>query len=68
MEEETQNILHGDIVYLRTDLDQFPRVVLRIVELPGGTKVYEVGSGLEQSAHFEVELSKDKLENDKIGF
>jgi len=61
---------HGSLVYLKTDIDQFQRQVLRVITLPGGTVMYEVALGLEQSAHFECELTTEPSKNNgnKVGF
>lgn len=59
---------HGELVYLITDEHQLPRQVLRIITLPGGTIVYELACGLDQSAHFEIELTTEPNNKNKVGF
>jgi len=48
-----------EILYLRHDVDQKPRMVLNIIIGKQGV-MYEVISGTEVSIHFGSELSKEK--------
>jgi hypothetical protein len=48
-----------DIVYLRHDIEQLPRMVTAII-WDGHKIMYEVISGTEASQHYEFELSKIK--------
>ena len=48
---------HGDIVYLRTDLDQKPRIVVAITIKINNVAYYELGCGAESSFHFDIEMS-----------
>ena len=50
----------GDIVYLKTDLDQTPRIVLQINISPKDSVTYQLGSGDYSSWHFEIEISIKK--------
>ena len=49
---------HGDIVYLKTDKDQLPRIVYCLKVFPNEI-LYEVTAGTLTSAHYEFELSKE---------
>jgi hypothetical protein len=48
----------GDIIYLKTDVEQVPRMVVSIWIRPNGV-TYEVVSGVTSSWHFDVELSTE---------
>ena len=48
---------HGDIVYLMTDREQLPRMVLAFTLRPGGVAYYELGCGADASFHFDIEMS-----------
>lgn len=50
----------GEIVYLKTDSDQLPRVVIAFKVYSQGEMMYEVVSGTLQSLHYNFELSKEK--------
>ena len=54
----------GDVVYLSTDIYQFPRVVIHTIIGRGGFIVYEVSSGTEVSRHAAHELSD--IRNDEL--
>jgi len=49
----------GEIVYLKTDIDQYPRIVqafyITIKEI-----MYELICGTARSTHYDYEISKDK--------
>lgn len=49
----------GDIVYLKTDLDQLERMVLEIRCTPTG-EVYTIAVGELCTDHYEIELSDEK--------
>lgn len=50
----------GDIVYLKTDADQFERQVTAItISLSGGV-TYTLMSGVEMTYHYEKEITKEK--------
>jgi len=51
---------HGDVVYLRTDIDQHPAIVIAIRIYKGGEYLYEVIRGTVTSTHYDFELSKEK--------
>ncbi len=49
----------GDMVYLITDIDQYPRMVSRIEIRPGST-IYCLVFGSTESWHFEIEMQIEK--------
>jgi hypothetical protein len=50
----------GQEVFLKTDKDQYKRIVLTIWLLPTGVK-YELGNGISASWHYGFEIS-DKVD------
>lgn len=50
----------GEYVYLVTDSDQIPRLVVGINILPGYLLVYEVQVGITNSSHYDFELSAEE--------
>jgi hypothetical protein len=48
-----------DIVYLKHDIEQKPRMILSII-IDKYCIMYEIVSGTEYSKHYSFELSKDK--------
>jgi hypothetical protein len=50
----------GDIVYLKTDIDQYQRMVTGIVIRPSGI-VYILAIAEMESDHFAFEISKEKV-------
>jgi len=50
----------GDIVYLKTDEDQSPRVVTCIKVFKHGELNYELAHGTIVSLHYEFEISNEK--------
>lgn len=50
----------GEIVYLKTDLDQHPRQIISITVSIDGGMFYKCVAGLETDIHFEAELSREK--------
>lgn len=51
---------HGEIVYLKTDREQLPRLVSCIKVYSQGEVMYELISGTLSSVHYEFEISKEK--------
>lgn len=49
----------GDLVYLRTDKDQLPRIITAIIIRPTGT-CYELSQGTVTSNHYDFEFSTDR--------
>jgi hypothetical protein len=50
----------GDTVYLKTDPNQFPRIITRFCVNPGGVITYECFSGNISSWHYDIEFSTEK--------
>lgn len=50
----------GDVVYLKTDQDQLPRVVTCIKVFKHGELNYELAQGTLVSLHYEFELQNEK--------
>ena len=51
----------GQVVYLKTDVEQKPYIVTRLQLLPGGTVIYFLNSGaVDESCHYDIEISKEK--------
>ena len=53
----TSNYNLGDIVYLKTDVDQYPRIVYELCFSENGV-MYALACGTDLSRHYEVELSR----------
>lgn len=49
----------GDIVYLKTDPDQLPRMIMRLSLTPNG-RMWILGCGANDSQHYEIEFSKER--------
>ena len=56
----------GQIVYLKTDPEQMPRMVVSIWLRPSGN-MYELGQGAGSSDHYEIEISQLPDLNLKMG-
>jgi len=56
----------GDIVYLKTDIDKRPRIIIKYEVSPGGV-YYQLGAGTELTWHYEIEFQSEPVEK-KIGF
>jgi hypothetical protein len=50
----------GDPVYLKHDVDQLERQVVRIIVNPALVLQYDLACGEEASTHYYFEISKDK--------
>lgn len=48
------------IVYLRTDFEQLPRMITGIKICVDGSILYELTSGTQVTFHYEVEISETK--------
>lgn len=57
----------GDIVYLKTDIEQIPRIVIAFTIRPGGVVYYELGCGPDSSFHFDIEISPSSNETLRLG-
>lgn len=51
---------HGDVVYLKTDVEQHPGIIIAIKIYKGGEYLYEVIRGTVTSLHYDFEISKEK--------
>lgn len=51
---------HGDVVFLKTDIEQNPGIIISIKIFKGGEYLYEVIRGTVTSQHYDFELSKEK--------
>jgi len=62
MSKLTVEFKHGfeDIVYLKTDIDQVPRMVLEMSIAPKDCVQYKLAEGDRTSWHYEIELSSKK--------
>jgi len=49
----------GEIVYLKTDKDQYPRIVTGFTVNPNGI-LYRLGVMHIESTHYELEITKEK--------
>lgn len=50
----------GDLVYLKTDAEQLPRIIISIYVYKNGELLYKTASGTQTSEHYSFELSKEK--------
>lgn len=54
----------GDTIYLITDIDQLPRMIIDIMYMFSSRKLlYRVVSGEKTTEHYEMEMSDTKLFN-----
>lgn len=50
----------GEMVYLRTDPDQFARIIVALQVTVDGGLLYKLAIGMNEQWHFEVEIARDK--------
>jgi hypothetical protein len=50
----------GQIVFLKCDVDQSPRIVVSIEVYKGGELMYKLSAGDNNSLHFDFEISEEK--------
>lgn len=50
----------GDIVFLKTDVDQKPRIVVKHIIYPDQTTMYGLAGGTLYSEHYEIEISSER--------
>lgn len=50
----------GDIVFLKTDIDQHQRIITGIKPTPAGNIIYSISCGTITSEHYDFELSVEK--------
>lgn len=58
--EVENNFSICDMVYLKHDIEQLPRMIIEI-RIRKYDIIYEVQSGLDISSHHDFELSKNKI-------
>lgn len=57
-----------DIVYLKTDTELLPRIVIKYEVSKSGT-IYNLGFGSSSSWHYDFEFTKDKNElTSRVGY
>lgn len=59
----------GETVYLKTDSEQRPRLVIALTIRAGGSAsvYYELGCGAESSFHFDMEITSEVDETIRLG-
>lgn len=50
----------GEVVYLRTDPDQFSRIIVAIQITVDGGMLYKLAIGMNEQWHFEVEITRER--------
>jgi hypothetical protein len=55
----------GDIVFLKTDAEQLPRVITGILMRPNGF-LYYLSNSTNETSHYEIEISKEVNETIKL--
>lgn len=50
----------GEIVYLKTDVDQIPRIVTAVIACPDNSLLYGLACGTAESKHYDFEITLDK--------
>lgn len=50
----------GEIVYLKTDINQLPRMVVAIQKGADGGIVYKCAQGPNEFWHYEIEITRDR--------
>lgn len=50
----------GEMVYLRTDPDQFARIIVALQITVDGGMLYKLAIGMNEQWHYEVELTREK--------
>lgn len=50
----------GEIVYLKTDEDQLPRIIIGIEYCLSRTYLYRLSQGSKDSYHYEQEIAREK--------
>jgi len=55
----------GDIVFLKTDSEQLPRIITGILMRPNNL-LYYLSNGTNETQHYEIEISKEENETIKL--
>jgi len=50
----------GEIVYLKTDLEQVKRLVVAITIRPENCIIYSLAHGMDSSLHYDFEISREE--------
>lgn len=50
----------GELVYLRTDPDQFPRIIVALQITADGGMLYKLAIGMNEQWHYEIEIAREK--------
>ena len=50
----------GDVVYLKTDIEQYPRIVVSYEVFENDDLLYKICQGTGTSTHYEFEMSSEK--------
>ena len=66
MNSHNTKYTHGDVVYLRTDPDQLPRMVTSISIYPSGV-TYNLSHCVANSDHYEMEITSEPNQSVKLG-
>lgn len=60
VEMDSINYKLGDTVYLKTDIDQYERIITAICLRIGNIKTYELAFGENTSWHYDIEMTIEK--------
>lgn len=63
--KKTTRFKIGEIVYLKTDFEQLPRMVTGILMRPYGL-IYHLSNNTIETTHYQIEISKDVDEMIKL--
>lgn len=50
----------GEVVFLRTDPEQFARIIVAIQLTVDGGMLYKLAVGMNEQWHYEVEITREK--------
>ncbi len=59
MKKETSHN-NGDIVYLKTDKEQLPRIITAIKICGDGGIIYSMNQGTQETYHYDIEFSTER--------
>lgn len=68
MKQLSSPFAFGDTVYLKTDPDQLARLVIAVSFFATGGVSFQLGSGIDQTWHSEIEISLTKNQGKSLGF
>lgn len=55
-----EEFTHGDIVYIKTDKEQCPYIIIEIRVRPNNQLIYLISDHIDQRVFYGFELSKEK--------